>query len=145
MGQHPVNQEWDCIINDDTASSRFAKFTNIRLGQCWNWTGSGRERYGTIRINGKTLSAHRVSYCLFVGPIPKNLMILHSCDNKSCVNPNHLSVGTHEENMRQVKERITKQYSDICKRGHSDWTSNGKNRTCRICRIEREQQTRRGI
>lgn len=49
--------------------------------------------------------AHRVSFLLFKGPIPKGLFVLHSCDIRHCVNPEHLRVGTHEENMRDALVR----------------------------------------
>lgn len=76
---------------------------------CWNWLGGkrGSLSYGGFWINGKPHSAHRVSYALFVGRIPKGLFVLHSCDNPSCVNPKHLFTGNHLRNMadRNAKGR----------------------------------------
>lgn len=67
---------------------------------CWNWTGfTEGNRYGVIRVFDKMESAHRFSYELYNGAIPAGLEILHSCDNRQCVNPDHLAVGTHEQNM----------------------------------------------
>jgi hypothetical protein len=70
---------------------------------CWEWTGfRGRTGYGRVRFNGRTQSAHRVSYELTWGPIPVGLSVLHSCDNRACVRPDHLSLGTQGDNMRDM-------------------------------------------
>lgn len=75
---------------------------------CWPWTGAlDADGYGTIgeTKTGRTLRAPRVAYELTVGPIPAGLEILHSCDNRPCVNPAHLRVGTHAENMAEISLR----------------------------------------
>ena len=66
---------------------------------CWLWLGSVNEwGYGTIRIDGKTLLAHRVSWMENRGPIPEENIVCHSCDIPSCLNPDHLWLGTDKEN-----------------------------------------------
>lgn len=73
---------------------------------CWLWTGSlSYKGYGRFNVDGINNSAHRVSYQLFKGSIPDGLHIIHSCDVRCCVNPDHLSVGTNYDN---VQDRVSK-------------------------------------
>lgn len=67
---------------------------------CWIWNASTRQGYGAFKIAGQVESAHRVSYVLATGKIiDENNVILHSCDNRLCVNPAHLSEGTQKDNV----------------------------------------------
>jgi hypothetical protein len=61
--------------------------------------------YGTFKYNGKMHRAHRFSYMLHKGEIGPDLVILHSCDNPICVNPEHLTIGTHQENMKDMVKK----------------------------------------
>lgn len=75
---------------------------------CWLWTHSETStEYGQFSVNNKPKAAHRVSYELYIGPIPKGLWVLHKCDTPLCVNPSHLFLGTHQDNDRdrEVKGR----------------------------------------
>lgn len=67
---------------------------------CWNWTGDMRRAYGALRVDGRRIGAHRISYQLFRGPIPNGMQICHHCDNPRCCNPDHLFIGTPTTNMR---------------------------------------------
>lgn len=79
------------------------------ITNCWNWTASkwAKGRYGKIHTTKERgdVSAHRVSYELHHGDIPDGYEILHSCDNTLCVNPDHLSAGTHQDNMDDMVEK----------------------------------------
>jgi len=73
---------------------------------CWEWKGAKTSRgYGKVFNKGKTLSAHRVSYRIMVGRIPKGGYICHKCDNRGCVNPEHLELGDRNKNVKDAVER----------------------------------------
>ena len=72
---------------------------------CLEWQGqTGSSGYGQIKAFRKMVSCHRLSYELNYGPIPEGLEVMHSCHNKLCINPDHLSIGTHKQNMKDAAE-----------------------------------------
>ena len=74
-----------------------------KTDDCWLWTGNKNDKnYGRFVWFDREEYAHRVSYIIAFGSIPKGLHILHSCDNPQCVNPVHLTAGTHGDNMRDM-------------------------------------------
>lgn len=111
---------------------------------CWLWTGAVNERgYGQIRINGKTVAAHRTSYQIYVGNIPNGLQIDHLCKNPSCVNPQHLEPVSAQENVRrstsgQVTAALQRKKTH-CPKGHPYYGDNlyihpeNKSRSCKTC------------
>lgn len=74
---------------------------------CLEWTGpvDPGNGYGQVGYKGKTWRTHRLAYTLAHGPIPQGAHVLHACDNRRCCNPEHLRLGTHEENMRDIVQR----------------------------------------
>ena len=67
---------------------------------CWIWTGGkGHGGYGTVTIGNEKWGTHRLSFHLFIGPIPPDLMVCHHCDNPECCEPSHLFLGTAKDNM----------------------------------------------
>lgn len=79
-----------------------AKYIPEPNSGCWLWLGAVNSRgRGSVGVPGKrqTISAHRLAFLLFRGPVPDGLHVLHACDTPLCVNPDHLFLGTHQDNM----------------------------------------------
>jgi len=92
--------------NWPTLRERFENNIYYGIDGCWHWIGNfGKKDYGQITKGNTTLRAHRVSYEFYKGPITDGLHVLHTCDNPSCVNPDHLFLGTNRDN---VNDRIAK-------------------------------------
>lgn len=73
---------------------------------CLEWIGyRGKKGYGVIYVNGKSTRAHRYSWEMHNGSIPKNMCICHHCDNPACCEISHLFLGTHEENMKDMAKK----------------------------------------
>jgi len=86
---------------------RLAKHSRINfLTNCVEWLGCKNEDgYGQINVNGKSLKAHRVAYEEHLGRIPEDLKVCHQCDNPSCINPQHLFLGTQKDNMQDCAKK----------------------------------------
>lgn len=78
----------------------------FKTDSCWIWTAATRSTgYGVFSYKGKPVTASRVSYTLYKGEIPDGLHVLHTCDNPSCVNPEHLFLGTNKDNVEDRKAK----------------------------------------
>lgn len=73
---------------------------------CWNWNKGKSDRgYAEISINARKERANRISYQVFIDEVPPHLFVCHTCDNPGCVNPDHLYLGTHQDNVDDKLDR----------------------------------------
>ena len=81
-------------------------WSKVRTGTgCWEWTGArARFGHGLVHVGpgGKLAQTHRVAWELMVGPVPEGMGVLHRCDNPPCVRPDHLFLGTQQDNVRDM-------------------------------------------
>jgi hypothetical protein len=92
--------------------NRFNERYHIAESGCWEWIGTSRGKtgYGCLKVEGKILDTHRLSFIIHKGQIPSGMLVCHSCDNRLCVNPDHLFLGTYKDNYQDavLKGRIIK-------------------------------------
>lgn len=87
---------------------RLENYTHRADGEdgCWVWTGCrSSSGYGALNVAGRMVATHRLAWEMANGAIPSGLFICHSCDNPSCINPAHLFLGTHIQNMADCKSK----------------------------------------
>jgi hypothetical protein len=131
-------------LTKQTAKERLKSRTKLDpKTECWLWLGARNGAgYGNFRLDGKTRLAHRAAFLLFRGKDPGEKHVLHSCNrgHDGCVNPKHLHLGTHAENMAEMSEsgRAAGTKKTHCQRGHPYDARNTRMRTdggreCRAC------------
>ena len=101
---------------------------------CWEWiAGKSPDGYGKFKVNGTTVRAHRFSWELKYGTIPKGLLACHKCDNILCVRPGHLFLGSPSENTRDMLSKNRGGYG----------TKNGSNKLSwiSVCEIRQHYKT----
>ena len=89
---------------------RFWEKVDVCGDNCWNWLACKRFGYGYLTVKYKKIQAHRLSWEYHYGPIPKDKFVLHKCDNKGCVNPSHLFLGTQKDNIRDMLKKNRQNY-----------------------------------
>ena len=83
-----------------------AKFERVPEGGCWVWTGGlAKAGYGVVWLEGTYRNAHRAIYEILIGPVPEGKFLCHTCDNRCCVNPNHLYIGSAQTNKNDMANR----------------------------------------
>lgn len=123
--------------------------SNIRrTDSCWLWTGKTNGRgYGKLYYGGRTERAHRLSFKLFRHDIPDELVIDHLCNNKVCVNPEHLDAVTQQVNVGRYY--AAKAPKPVCVNGHAMTYHNtyqyGNRKICKECKRETTRKWRQKL
>jgi len=134
-----------------TADERFLNAVCIVASGCWEWQKGifGKNGYGALDVDGRTIGAHRFSYERYVGPIPKGKHIDHLCRNRKCVKPSHLELVEPGENvLRGIGISARNAKKTHCKRGHEFTVENTYvrphkgGRACKICKANQYLQSK---
>lgn len=145
------------MVSKEQTFERIKRNCKVLPNGCWEWQRFLHPKprnYGGTAWNGKSWHAHRLTYVVAKGDIPPGMVVMHSCDYPPCCNPDHLSLGTHKDNMSdcRAKGRYPSANKTHCKRGHEFNEENtyiiqtpGEAfglRACKVCQRERHMRER---
>lgn len=144
------------MIDYDKAAKIIDRSVVDNTTGCWNYTGcKSKSGYSRVNYNGRCINGQRALWQFLYGELPKYTHVLHHCDNRLCVNPAHLFVGTNQDN---VSDKIKKgrgvnpiatlnKNKSHCKNGHeytedNTWYESNGSRHCKTCNKERQKVRR---
>ena len=124
----------DLHTQNQSVESRFwSKVNRKNDDSCWEWLSPfDKKGYGQFSIGKKTFRAHRISWVYTFGPIQEGLFVCHKCDNPRCVNPNHLFLGSHIDNVRDMDRKGRRKNAP----SYLDKHGNAKLTNCQVMRIK---------
>lgn len=108
--KYGVIKSCGCLVEERRQAKRkdftqrfWSKVANYKSDSCWDWLGNvGKSGHGTVSYKGKSSLSHRVAWIISVGPVPKNLYVMHSCGNPLCCNPYHMYLSRCSRKSRKA-------------------------------------------